>query len=113
MPRESDTKERIERSALRLFVEQGIAETSIREIAQEAGVSQGAMYNHYASKEDLAWELFSSNFSEIGHELRRIAADCDTLASKLTGVVPREGEVVVLAPSADGRMEAVGRIGAD
>ena len=37
MPREADTKERIERSALRLFVEQGIAETSIREIAQEAG----------------------------------------------------------------------------
>lgn len=87
MPREADTKERIERSALRLFVEQGIAETSIREIAQEAGVSQGAMYNHYASKEDLAWELFSSNFSEIGHELRRIAADCDTLASKLTGMI--------------------------
>ena len=75
LTRETDTRERIERSALRLFVEQGIAETSIREIARDAGVSQGAMYNHFVSKEELAWELFSENFSQIGHELRKVAAE--------------------------------------
>jgi AcrR family transcriptional regulator len=87
MPRTTDTKSRIELSAMRLFVERGFAETSIRDIARDAGVSQGAMYNHYTSKEKLAWELFSSSFSEIGQELRRIAAEQRTLAAKLRGMV--------------------------
>ena len=81
------TKERIERSALRLFVEQGVTETSIREIASEAGVSQGAMYNHYASKEDLAWALFAENFSEIGLELRQRAHEHETLEGKLRAMI--------------------------
>jgi AcrR family transcriptional regulator len=81
------TRERIERTALKLFVENGVTETSIRDIAREAGVSQGAMYNHYASKEDLAWILFSENFSEIGTELRRIAAEDATLCDKFHSMI--------------------------
>jgi AcrR family transcriptional regulator len=87
LARETDTRERIERSALRLFVEQGIAETSIREIARDAGISQGAMYNHFVSKEELAWELFSENFSQIGHELRKIANEQDGVGAKLLGMI--------------------------
>ena len=67
-----NTKELIEQAALKLFVGQGVAETSIKDIAREAGVSQGAMYNHYASKDELAWLLFSDNFTEIGADLRQI-----------------------------------------
>ncbi|MCZ6587848.1 MAG: TetR family transcriptional regulator, partial [Alphaproteobacteria bacterium] len=37
-----NTKELIEQAALKLFVGQGVAETSIKDIAREAGVSQGA-----------------------------------------------------------------------
>jgi AcrR family transcriptional regulator len=87
LARETDTRERIERSALRLFVEQGIAETSIREIARDAGISQGAMYNHFVSKEELAWELFSENFSQIGHELRKIAGEQEGVGAKLLGMI--------------------------
>lgn len=87
LARETDTRERIERSAMRLFVEQGIAETSIREIARDAGISQGAMYNHFVSKEELAWELFSENFSQIGHELRKIASEQDGVGAKLLGMI--------------------------
>jgi AcrR family transcriptional regulator len=87
MARGADTKERIERSALRLFVEHGVPETSIREIARAAGVSQGAMYNHYVSKEELAWELFSRNFSEIGLELRRLSAERQGIATKLRAMI--------------------------
>src|SRR5579883_895632 len=37
----TDTKTAIEQAALRLFVERGIAETSIKEVARAAKVSQG------------------------------------------------------------------------
>jgi len=65
--RGQETKERIERTALQLFVERGVAETSVREIAEAADVSQGAMYNHYASKDELAWSLFATNMADAAH----------------------------------------------
>ena len=68
------TKERIARTALRLFVEKGIAETTIRDIASAARVAEGTMYRHYAGKDDLAWKLFSTSltdFSEVLDKLRR------------------------------------------
>lgn len=77
-----DTKELIERAALKLFVRNGVAATSIKDIAREADVSQGAMYNHYASKDELAWLLFSDNFTEIGADLRRIAREEGDIRSK-------------------------------
>jgi len=81
-----NTKELIEQAALKLFVGQGVAETSIKDIAREAGVSQGAMYNHYASKDELAWLLFSDNFTEIGADLRKIAREERDLRSKLRSI---------------------------
>lgn len=69
----TETRERIERSALALFVKRGIAETSIRQIAKAAKVSLGAMYNHYKSKDELAEVLFAELFHRIGAELERLA----------------------------------------
>jgi AcrR family transcriptional regulator len=81
------TRERIERAALKLFVEQGVAETSIRDIAREAGISQGAMYNHFESKDELAWTLFAQHFSEMGQELRRRAHAHDSLPDKFHAMI--------------------------
>ena len=87
MNQAADTKEAIERAALKLFVEQGVAETSIKQIARAAGVSQGAMYNHYSSKEELAWGLYSGNMSKLAQELRRIAQQEIGLAAKLEAMI--------------------------
>jgi len=35
-------------------------------------LSQGALYRHYASKEELGWALFSSAYLRTGEELDRI-----------------------------------------
>ena len=87
MARATDAKTAIELAALRLFVERGIAETSIKEVARAAKVSQGAMYNHYVSKDELAWELFNRNFSEIGHALRHLAQEHDDLEDQFRAMV--------------------------
>ena len=85
--RTAETRERIERAALKHFVEKGIAETSIRDIAEEAGVSLGAMYNHFDSKEDLAWKLFISGWNEIGEGMRRCARVHPKLPSKIRAII--------------------------
>src|SRR5262245_15756205 len=83
----SETKERIERAALLLFVKRGIAETSIRQIAKAARVSLGAMYNHYKSKDELAEVLFADLFHRIGAELERLATANGSFTARLKALV--------------------------
>jgi AcrR family transcriptional regulator len=85
--RTAETRERIERAALKYFVEQGIAETSIREIADEARVSLGAMYNHFESKEELAWQLFIAGWNEIGDGMRSRARVQARLPAKMRSMI--------------------------
>jgi AcrR family transcriptional regulator len=51
--RRTDTRDRILSVGLRLFAEQGYANTSLREIAEELGVTKAALYFHYKTKEDI------------------------------------------------------------
>jgi AcrR family transcriptional regulator len=47
------TRERILDVALDLFIEKGFDKTSLREIAEQLGVTKAALYYHFASKEDI------------------------------------------------------------
>jgi AcrR family transcriptional regulator len=81
------TRERLSRTALTLFVEKGVTETTIRDIARAAGVAEGALYRHYASKDELAWELFSHNFTVFAQELERVHGEHDALKDKLAAMI--------------------------
>jgi AcrR family transcriptional regulator len=83
------TRQRIADEALRLFVEKGIAETSIRDIARAAAVAEGALYRHYASKDDLAWRLFADEFAALGKAAEGVAQAEATFAGKLAALVRR------------------------
>ena len=72
MPRSTGVKEKVERAAIELFAAKGVDGVSIGEIAALAGVSQGALYRHYPSKEELAWSLFSAAYLRTGAELDAI-----------------------------------------
>ena len=65
-------KEKVERAALELFAANGVDGVSIGEVAARAGVSQGALYRHYRSKEALAWSLFATAYLRMGAELGEI-----------------------------------------
>ncbi len=59
-PSDATTRERIEISARHLFVNLGVAETSVRGITQLAGITEGALYRHFSSKEELVQALYSN-----------------------------------------------------
>lgn len=50
-----DTREKILNNALEMFANKGYEGTNIRELSDALGVSKGAMYRHYESKEQL-WD---------------------------------------------------------
>ena len=72
--RETQTRERILLAALALFGEQGIAATSLNQVAERAGVTRVTVYRHFADKEQLAREAFlrvEQAFVEGARELNR------------------------------------------
>jgi AcrR family transcriptional regulator len=50
-------KESIMASALKLFANKGFKETSVVDIARDANVSKGLMYNYFTSKDELVREI--------------------------------------------------------
>jgi AcrR family transcriptional regulator len=59
----------IMRTAIHLFVKKGIDGTTIKDIAREARVAEGALYRHFKSKEDLAWHLFNTHLNQFTADL--------------------------------------------
>lgn len=49
----TDTRERILMTALRLFARDGYEAVSVRNIAEELGITKGALYRHYKNKRDI------------------------------------------------------------
>ncbi|MGP3919444.1 TetR/AcrR family transcriptional regulator [Nonomuraea sp. 10N515B] len=60
-----DTRTRIQEIALRLFTEQGYEATSLREIAEELGVTKAALYYHFKTKDDIVASLVDLHVAEI------------------------------------------------
>lgn len=55
--RRGDTRERIQAIAVRMFADRGYDNTSLREIAEELGVTKAALYYHFKTKEELVASL--------------------------------------------------------
>jgi AcrR family transcriptional regulator len=89
MPRHrfSDTRRRIETAATRLFVEKGVAETGVRDIARTVEISEGALYRHFASKEELVWRLFERHYVEFADRLVTLAEGEATARGKLEAMI--------------------------
>jgi len=85
--RSSGAKAKVERAAIELFAAHGVDGVSIGEIAAEAGVSQGALYRHYRSKDELAGSLFLSAYLRTGSELDEIRSRHRTVGARIGAMV--------------------------
>jgi len=65
LPRGQQTREQILATALRLFARKGYAAVSIEEIAQEAGVTKGAVYHWFDDKDDIGRELQHDLYEQL------------------------------------------------
>ena len=76
--------------ATSLFATQGINGVSMRDIAQAAGVREAAIYRHFASKDELAREIFLSWYGWYCTELQRIANNSASTVEQLREIVRHE-----------------------
>jgi AcrR family transcriptional regulator len=89
MPRHrfTDTRDRIEQAAVRLFVEKGVTETSVRDIARAVGLSEGALYRHFEGKDELVWAAFERHYVAFGETLKTLAESERTARGKVAAMI--------------------------
>ena len=87
LPRGARTQEKIEQVALALFAEKGVDRTTIGDIAGAAGIAEGTIYRHYPGKEELIWQLFSTNYLRLAAQLDALQAERPDLRGKLKVMV--------------------------
>lgn len=82
----ADSRERIVVAAVRVFARKGFQRASLDEIAAEAGLTKGAIYWHFRSKNDLFFSLLESRFQRqvapLSGNIAQAAADASDLASR-------------------------------
>ncbi len=64
MRKKQDKRQKIINTAVKLFVKDGIHQTSIQTLAKKAGVSTGSVYTYFDSKETLVVEAFYNVLDE-------------------------------------------------
>lgn len=82
-----DTKQRIARAALELFVIDGFDVATTRQIAARCNLSEGAIYRHYASKDDIARDLFLSIHSRLTALVGQAAAGTSTIDEAVRAII--------------------------
>lgn len=65
----SDPARRLLAAADELFFRQGARATTVREITGACGLTPGALYNHFSSKEDLVYELVVHRHRRLDEEV--------------------------------------------
>lgn len=69
-----EVRRRILDVALDLFATKGFAATGVQEIVSKAGVTKGALYHYFASKDEILFEIYGRVFGRELESLERILA---------------------------------------
>ena len=89
----ADRQRRLLAAARTTFVRLGYDRATIRDIAQEAGVAQGLLYNYFRSKDDLLREVFRQGARDVA-EAFQAGAEGGTPEKRLERVIRRSLEIV-------------------
>jgi AcrR family transcriptional regulator len=87
MGKAEETKARVERAALTLFVARGVAATTTREIAMAASIAEGTIYRYFPSKEQLALDLFLGHHRALAEALAEAHRPVTGLRDKIEAIV--------------------------
>src|ERR1700753_3159960 len=74
MAASASVPEKLAGVSVELFAEQGYAQTSVQQIVDAAGVTKGAMYHYFRSKDDLLFDIYDRLLSLQRERLDEIVA---------------------------------------
>jgi AcrR family transcriptional regulator len=77
-PTRQETAERLIQGAKAAFLERGFNAASVEDICAAAGLTRGAFYSGFKSKEDLFFELYDRNTLEVRRFIEQALAEGNT-----------------------------------
>ncbi|MFE3454336.1 TetR/AcrR family transcriptional regulator [Nonomuraea sp. NPDC059194] len=83
MAQEEPVRQRLLSEATRLFADRGFESTSVQEIVVAAGVTKGAMYHYFDSKDDLLHEIYGRVLRMQMDRLTKIADGPGSVSERL------------------------------
>lgn len=98
--RRERTRAAIVDAAAKLFADQGFAATSITDILAASGVSRGALYHHFAGKDEVFVEVYRLVSSDAVDRATRAARNADTRLGVLIGACLAWIDITAEAPLA-------------
>ncbi|MEV7005324.1 TetR/AcrR family transcriptional regulator [Streptosporangium sp. NPDC051022] len=96
--RDPPSKRRILVEALRLFVEQGVDGTTVRDISRASGYSNPALFKFFASKEELALHLFGRCYTHLGERASLACAPGRPFGERLGSLMRTFGQILEEQP---------------
>lgn len=81
-PRSREKRDRIRAAAQRLFLEQGVAATSMDAITAEAGVSKQTVYAHFSTKQELLGDVLGTLVGQRAQHWQALRTDGRPLVSR-------------------------------
>jgi AcrR family transcriptional regulator len=73
----SETYDKILQTARHLFVRQGYTATSMRQVAETAGIGKATIYHHFPDKQAIVLALLKKNTANIDETLQLARAETD------------------------------------
>jgi len=70
--RRQDTKSRLISATMRLAARRGDASITIQAIAREVGITEGAIYRHYRSKDELRWQAYQQTIEDMACQKQQL-----------------------------------------
>ena len=95
-----DRRDVILERAADLFARQGVAATTVREIADAVGILSGSLYHHFASKDDIVDAIVGSFMDDLVSRYDAVLASTDDSAKRLRGLVVASLATVASHPHA-------------
>jgi AcrR family transcriptional regulator len=87
------TKEKILKIALKLFIERGFLDVSIKDLIKEAGITKSSFYYYFNSKDQLICEALEKLFFSRFDDVIRISDECNWISKdKLLRIFQRYSE---------------------
>lgn len=80
-------KRDIQRAALAVISKKGYANTKMADIASEAGIGKGTIYEYFRSKEDIFSIAFTSMFKEMERQMAERLAQAHSPVDKLASII--------------------------
>jgi len=100
----------LELIALRLFDEQGFDETTIDQIASEAGVSRRTFFRYFESKTAVLWSQFDAEVGAIRSALADVGDDVEMMAAIRQAVLAANHYRAEDVPELRARMNLIGSV---